>query len=327
MDGHAAVPHPQDGQHHFAQPLLPGIVGGHRVIVDHQLDAVAVQALPLDVIDDLVAEEGVLLPVHLHMDAGEALAGAVVVDHQVMVAQNFGAVLDVVHNQLPQGRIRRLAQQGRHRILRQLCAADQDENRHRQAHPAVHIPAGEMLDHRGDQHGGSGQHIVTAVGGSGRQGRGADEGAELGVEQAHPQLHRNGADQDRRRQAGEGHRGGMQDLFHRGLAQFVTDQNDDHGHRQTGQILPPGVAVGVVGIGRLLRQLEAQQRHDGAHRVGQVVQSVRRDGNGGCQGTGDQLQRGQQQVADDARNAGELAHRRPDTGLLIPIRITCGKPQ
>ena len=65
------------------------VVLHHRVVVDHQVDVERLQHLALDLVDEVVAGQGVLLGAHLHMDRGEALAGAVVVDQQVVEAQDL----------------------------------------------------------------------------------------------------------------------------------------------------------------------------------------------------------------------------------------------
>ena len=66
------------------------------------MDAVAAQALPLHVVDELVAFQRVLPVVHLHMQRGEPLAGPVFMDQQVVIAQDFRLGGDVVQNFLPQ---------------------------------------------------------------------------------------------------------------------------------------------------------------------------------------------------------------------------------
>ena len=70
-------------------PVQFFVIGDHGIVVDHQMDAMAVQHLTLDVVDDGVARQHILPHIHLHMDAGEPLTGAVVVYHQIVVAQHL----------------------------------------------------------------------------------------------------------------------------------------------------------------------------------------------------------------------------------------------
>ena len=105
------VPLPQQGFGFCPQPLKLRVVGDHGVIVDHQMDVVAAQTFPLHIVDDLVAFHGVFPMVHLHMEAGVALAGAVIVDHQIVIAQDLGVTADVVHQFFPQFGIGAFAQQ------------------------------------------------------------------------------------------------------------------------------------------------------------------------------------------------------------------------
>ena len=96
---------------------------------------------------------------------------------------------------------------------------------------------------------------------------------------AHPQLDGHGQHQHHHQGRGKGHRLRMDDFRYGGFDQFHTDDKNQRCHRQTGQVFHSGVAVGVVLVGGLFGQLEAQQRHHGAGGVGQVVDSVGGDGH------------------------------------------------
>ena len=134
----------------------------------------------------------------------------------------------------------------------------------------------------------------------------------------------------------------MQDFVQTVLGQLHADDQHHHCHRQTGQILEPGVAVGVVLIGGLFRQLEADQAHDVGGCVGQVVDGIRRDGDAAEYGAGDELACKQQQVAEDAHHTGHAAvgaahggvagvlmvfYKKPDQGFgHVESFLSCGKP-
>ena len=302
VDGQPGIPDMEDAGDQIAHPVGGGVVGHHGVVVDHQMDAVLLQHGPLHVVDDLVALHGVLVLVHLHMEAGEPLAGAVVVDHQVVVAQDLGPAADEVSDELALFGVGALAQQGGDGVLGQIDAAPEDEGGHSQTHDTVHLPAGHTLDDGGGQDGGGGQAVIAAVGGGGHQGGGIDHHAQLGVEPAEPELDGDGAHQNGNGDPLQFHGGGVQDLTDGGLGQLIADDEDQARHGKAGQILEPGVAEGVVLVGGLLRQVEAQQGHDGGAGVGEVVHGVGGDGHGTGQSAHRQLQGKEQKIADNAHN-------------------------
>ena len=74
-------------------------------------------------------------------------------------------------------------------------------------------------------------------------------------------------------------------------------------------------------VGRLFRQLEAQQRDERGGRVGQVVHGVRNNGNGTCSKANGRFCRTQQRVQRNAHNArahsNGLAPFRGGRGFLV----------
>ena len=174
MEGQPGIPALEQAEHPLAKPIQLRVVHHHRVIVNHQVHVVAAQALPLHVVDDLMAFQRILPAVHFHMDAGKPLAWAVVVNHQVMVAQHLGLGDDVIHQLPPKLRIRVLPQQRRNGILGKTPAAVQDKGRHCQTHPAVHGDVELSFKQGGQEHRGGGNAVVPAVLGGGKQRLGVD---------------------------------------------------------------------------------------------------------------------------------------------------------
>ena len=84
------------------------------------------------------------------------------------------------------------------------------------------------------------------------------------------------------------------------FGQLRADEQDQGCDGQAGEILDPGVPVGVRCVGGLLRQAEADKGDDGAGGVREVVDGVRRDGNRACQQADQELGEKQQQIAADA---------------------------
>ena len=134
----------------------------------------------------------------------------------------------------------------------------------------------------------------------------------------------------------------MQNFVQTVLGQLHADDQHHHRHRQTRQIFKPGVAVGVVLVGGLLRQLEADQAHNVGGRVGQVVDGVRRNGDAAEHGARDEFAREQKQVAADAHHTGHTAvsaahggvagvlmvfHKKPDQGFgHVESFLSLGEP-
>ena len=102
----------------------------------------------------------------------------------------------------------------------------------------------------------------------------------------------------------------MENLVHRGFGQLRAHQQDQARHHQAGDVLHPPVAEGMARVGLFPRQAEAQQRHHRGARIRQVVEGVRRDGDGAAETACRQLSGEQQQVQG---NANEAAQRAPST--------------
>ena len=304
--------------------MKPGqlrVVRYHGVVVDDQMDVMAFQTLPLHVVDQLVALHGVFLAVHFHVDGGKALAGAVIVNHQVVISQNLGLGADVVHDTRLKFGGGSFAKQGTDGLLRQLGTAVENEQRHGQTHEAVNGQPGNGLDDGGQQDGGGGDDVVAAVLGGCEQSGGVDFPAQRPVEQAQPQLDGDGQHQHRRQRGGKHHRHRGEDFPHGGLCQLEADNDDHGGDHQTGQVFKPGVAVGMFRVGGLLGKLESHQRHDGAGRVGQVVHGVGGDGNRAGQGADDDLSQKKEKIAENAHDPGQSTHSGAHLGIADLVGV------
>ena len=141
--------------------------------------------------------------------------------------------------------------------------------------------------------------------------------AQSGIKQTQPKLYKNGAHQHDHQGDREGDALGMKDLLERSLCQLKADHHHQGSHRKTGQILVAGVTVGMVFVGRLFRQLKADQSNDGAGRVGQIVHGVGSDGHRAGNGADDQLSRAQKGIAQNANNAGEAADLAADSAVFL----------
>ena len=162
------------------------VADDHRVVVDNQVNAQCLQALPLQIVNELVAVQRVLLLVHLHMQTAKPLTGSVVVDHQIVVTQNSLLLLHKGDDVLLQLGAGGLSQQGADGILGQHRAAIENESSHAKAHKTVDFPAENPFQHCGDQYRSCGDHIIAAVGGGGKEGGGVDLFSQSGIKQRQP---------------------------------------------------------------------------------------------------------------------------------------------
>ena len=307
VEGEAGVDALHQRHHRLLRLGHQGVVRRHGVHVD---DGVAVQLrleLALNVVDLVVDFQQVGLGGDLRVEGDHQPPGAVVVDQQVVDADDGGVGQhqrgDLVHELLGG----RGAQQGIDGVLCGVEAGKEDEGGHGHAAPAVDLQPREAGDQGGDEHRGGGHGVAEGVGGGGLHGGGVDLLADGAVVEAHIQLHRDGHAQNGDDQGTGIHRLGVQDFFDGGLAQLEAHEEDEHGNRQAGEVLDAAVAEGVVGVRLLARQLEAQERDDGGAGVGEVVEGVGGDGDGAGEGAGEEFTGKEQDVQSNAHRAAEDA--------------------
>ncbi len=114
--------------HKGAHVVELSVVRHDGIVVNDKVHPQLPQGVALDIVEDVVAQQRVLAAVHLGMHAGEALAGTI-----IMRQDEPG---DGLHQLLA----RRLAKQRADGILRRGPAGPENEQRHKQADPAVHLP-------------------------------------------------------------------------------------------------------------------------------------------------------------------------------------------
>ena len=312
---------PQDLLHHLPVKTKLGIPYGHRIHMDHQLDPLLPKDVPFDVVNDLMAGQDALLRRHLGVDGGEAPPRAVAVDDQVVAVQNpvIGADKggDLGH-QLP---VRGLPQKLVHGLADDVHPGAEDEQGHQDTHKAVWGEGQEGGRQGGKKDRPGSQHIGEAVGGGSLHKAGVDGPAQLPSKGAEPQLCQDGDGQHPYGHPGEG--GGLrqEDPPHRVPGQLDAQQKDDDGDPHTGQVLVPGVAVGVICIGGAGCQAEA---HQGDHRtpcVGEVVHPVGGDSHASRQSPCHQLPHGEEEVYQDPHHAPQPSVLPPDLGAVgvLPV--------
>ena len=228
---------------------------------------------------------------------------------------------------LHQFRIGLLAQQRADRLLCNGPARGEDKHGNQRADPAVNPPVKEMPRQAAQQHRRGCDHVVPAVCGRGLQRRGVNPFAQLSAKQAHPQLHKDGADEDAEGQYGEFHRFGMENLLNGGFSQLHADDQNQDCHKKAGEVFHSRMTIGMLRVCGTLRHFEAQQRDQRGGRIGEVVYGVGRNGDGAGEGARQQLSRKKQEIADDAHNPSQFPAGAPHRRILRVLIILDKQPQ
>ena len=289
--------------------------------MDHQMNAVLLQDLPLDIIDNIMAVHQLLRGAHLDMNAGKPPARPVIVHHQVVqpqhpvVAENLPAELV---DQLLAGRLAEQRVQG---LPHHADPAPEDEERDRHRDRPIQREPGHPGGHRGEQDAGGRDDIVAAVGPGRLQRGGADPPADRAVEHRHPELDEDREDQHRHRQQAEGDLLGVDGPLKSGAQQIHPDRHDQHRHRQPGEVLDPGVAERVFRVGRLAAQLETEQGDQAARRIRQVVDRIGHDRDAAEQKPGEKFAAAQKEITEQPHHPGKRAVPLPRGGGAGILRL------
>ena len=257
-------PGQQPGHHGTAFRCL-SVTNGNGIHMDADFTAQFVQNLPLHPVNDIVNSGDITVFIHLGVQRGEQPARAVIMDDEIVQAENFRRGQHPAANAIHQFGIGRPAQQRINGILHGVVAGIQNKYRHQNAQVAIQLNMEEVPGQGAQQYHRCGGHITEAVSGGGHHGGGIDLFPKLAVEEVHPALYQYGNRQNDQRQPAEFHRRGGEDLLERRFAQFKAHKQDDHRNGKPGEILDAPVPERMVPIGFLPSQPETDERdHRGA---------------------------------------------------------------
>ena len=224
-------------------------------------------------------------------------------NHQIVNAQNAGIAHDLVSNVLDQLRIGRLTQKRAHRILNKFEAVPANIGANGKADPCVKIDVRHLRNNCARQHGARGKDIVLGILRGRMQRLGLNAIAELLVEGRHPELYDHRKHENCHQGKRELDRFGVDDALNRGLHQLNANQQHERRHDQSREILVATVAVRMLGVGRLARQLKAQHAHDIRAGIGQVVHGIRHDRNRSRNHTDCALRSTKRNIGDNTHHA------------------------
>ena len=242
MHGELFVDAAQHAIHLLAQRVDVLVVDVDRIHMDDEINAGLLPDALLRLVDLLVYGDKIAVARHLGVQRGKSAACAVVVNDQVVNADD---VLGVEHDMLDilrHDRIGGLAEQRRYRIARDADARPDDERRDQNAHIAVNRQRGETARDHAEYNDRGRDHIVAAVLTGRDEYRRVDAAAERGVEQPHPQLDEHGDRQNTGQKRGKRDGGRMNDAVERRFEEFEADQQDDERNDQAGDVLRAAVA-------------------------------------------------------------------------------------
>jgi len=208
-------------------------------------------------------------------------ARAVVVDQDVMDAEHLPVGEDSGLDVVNKFRILLLPKEGRGCLQERLETGDQDERGDRKATPAVDLDPAEIRKQGGQKDGTGGDAVVPRIACGGFQSNGGEHPGEAVVVGVHVQLDEDGDRKDHHGHQGEGGLLRRPDALDRLARKLKTDDEDHLIDHEACQVLHAAVPEGVLRIGLLPGESEADHREDGAPRIGEVVHGIRHDGDGG----------------------------------------------
>ena len=307
-------------QHIFHLPAQRGnvfIVDVNRVHVDDHIHACTLPDTLFRFVDHLMHGDKVRVARHFGMQRGKRAPCAVVVDDQVMHADNIVGLHDDLLNTARDLRVGCLAQQGSNRVARNAKACPHDERRYQHAHVTVHRQGGELPRHHAEDDNTGRDHVVAAVLARCHQHGRVDAAADLHIKRPHPQLDQHGHRQDHHQYGGKRHRSGVDDTVERGLEKLKAHQHDDKRHDKPRDVLGAAIAERVLGVRRLAGNLEAHDRNQAGQAVGQVVERICRNRNRSGHQTDHNLEDEQEHITGNPYRTGQHAV------LFAHARIMC----
>ena len=229
-----------------AHLVLLRVVLHDGVVMDDEVDVHLFQHVALYIVDYVVAGHRVLVGAQLHVRRGVAASGAVVVDEQVVDAEDLfmgeHQLRDFVHQFI----VGLLAEQRRDCVLRDAHAGIQNENRDGEADAAVDVEAEKVIHEAAQQDGAGGDYVVPAVD-RGRVERGRIYFLpERLVESRHPELHRDGGGEQSYRRRRDVDRLRVYNLGYGRLHKLRADEQNQRRHGEAGEVFVARVAVRVL---------------------------------------------------------------------------------
>lgn len=188
------------------------------------------------------------------VNRAEHAARAVVVDADVVDADDVGTIQSSRYDAPDEFRVRRLAQENVNDVFGNAVAGVHDHQADGRAGSGVDGQRRELLGNGSDQDARRGDGIGDAVGSCRIIDAGIDFLADIAVIDAHPDLDGDGDDEDADAPIGEFHVFWFKEFANRRFAELVADDEDDDGNGQRCQVFKAAVAEGMFLVWRPVAQ-------------------------------------------------------------------------
>ena len=306
------------GEHGLELSALDGhllVVGLDGIHVYGRFAAEFLLEPALNEVDLIVQLKNIASAVDLRVKAYHQPARAVIVHHEVVHTYDRAAAHHELFYVFDKLRIRRLTQQRGECVLCHAIAREKDEQRDQHSGVAVYVHLEYIRNAHRNQHHSRCYRIGKAVGARCHHRGGAYLFAHAPVVQAHIDLHADGRQQYRRRK--QPNLDGLgADYLPDGACKQLNAHDDYHSrHSQAAYVLYPAVAEGVIRVGLLAREPEAQQGDNRRSGVGKVVEGVGGYGYGAGDHSGHVFAREQQNIQEYAQQAAQAAVGIPYGGV------------
>ena len=315
-----------DFVHIFAQKIDFRIVENERVDMYRQKDARLLFRLFFDSVGEVVRRHDGHMRVNFHVHGRIARRSAVAVHGQIVDAVYCFKRKDLFLEFFYGFRIRRISDESRNSLSENGNARKGDEQRDGNAHVAVQFHSCIMGNDERDENGGRRGGVAETVDGGGFERFGRKFFGESAVHDEHEQFDEHGCAEH----GGEGERKfarfGGKDLLHRLHDKLDRDGENDDGNDERGDAFGALVSEGVFLVGGFTAHFKAYDGNDVAAAVGEVVETVRDDGQRPRYGAEYDLARGKQGVerdADKSRPPSALIARGGRTALFFSDKHLC----
>lgn len=287
----------------FAQGVYVLVVNYYRIHVQNYVDGELFLYVALYAVDRVVARHYIAVGRHLYMGGGKGSSRAVVVNHEVVYADDplvgEDVALYLAYRLGRGGRTEQLV----HRVLEYAYSGRNDKQGYYYSHVPVERYGGKFRKNKGNHGHCCRRGVADAVHNDRSDGGRVYPLAYAAVEYRHPDFdsYRSYQHSERRRAELQGH--GVHYLVYRRAYQLAAHDQDDKRDYERADILEPAVTERVLVVGGLICQTEADERHRGRARVRQVVRGVRRYGYTARYRADNEFCRGQQDIAYYSDNA------------------------
>ena len=251
-----------------------GIIGNNRVDVNYRAEIELGVEAALDFVNNFVGSQQIGIGGHFDVHRGEAVIRTVVVDNQIVDAENFRRLHDEIFNFGNEFGFGRSAKQRVGSFLESLQAAVKNKHCHENPSEPVGVEPELLIKNHGDNDDAGRNAVHEAVGSGGEHRGGVDFPADRAIKNCERDF-----DGDRTGKHGVGNFvDGDSVRIERGAdrthEQIDADENNRHGHENSGEIFRPAVAEWMALVSGLRGDFKSQQHDNRRAHIRETVEGV-----------------------------------------------------